>query len=237
MIGIIAAMRAEVDALRREMHEVCECEHDGICFWEGRLAQMGCVLMLSGVGKGHAALATTLLLKNYDIEAVWNIGTAGGLQASEQILDLVISDQIIQHDYDTSAIDGEAGIGLAFQADAYWIDLCKRVLAENKERYHCGLMLSGDQFISDPVQFQALLRRYPQALCAEMEAGAVAQVCTHFHKPFVILRSLSDIALHAENQIDFNTYVHQASRRSAQLCVQLMKKHREGARQKGENRV
>lgn len=237
MIGIIAAMRAEVDALRREMATVCEREIDGICFWEGTLAQTDCVLMLSGVGKGHAALATTLLLKNYDVEAVWNIGTAGGLQEGEQVLDLVISEQIIQHDYDTSALDGEAGIGLQFQADTRWVTLCKNVCLETKERYHCGLMLSGDQFISEPTQIHALKQRYPQALCAEMEAGAIAQVCTHFHIPFVILRSLSDIALQDGNQLDFHEYVHRASRRSAHLCVSLMKKHKESSRQKGENCV
>ncbi len=231
MIGIIAAMQAEVDALREEMTEVREQKRDNICFWEGIIAQTPCVLMLSGVGKGHAALATTLLLKNYDVDAVWNIGTAGGLQESQQVLDLVISEQIIQHDYDTSAIDGEEGIGLRFQADQHFIALCKSVCIEANERFHCGLMLSGDQFISEPKQIMELKQRYPSAQCAEMEAGAVAQVCTHFHIPFVILRSLSDIALQDGNQLDFNEYVHRASKRSARLCVNLMKKQKESSRQ------
>ncbi len=237
MIGIIAAMQAEVDALREEMEEVCERSIDGIRFWEGTIAQRDCVLMLSGVGKGHAAIATTLLIKNYDVEAVFNIGTAGGLQEMEQVLDLVIGDHIIQHDYDTSALDGDEGIGLHFHADEALATLCKNVCEQAKERFHCGLMLSGDQFISEPNQFQALKKRYPDALCAEMESGAIAQVCTHFYIPFVILRSLSDIALQEGNQLDFNEYVHRASKRSARLCVELVKKQRDRSRQNDKNRV
>lgn len=237
MIGIIAAMQAEVDALREEMAEVKERTVDGIRFWEGTIAQSDCVLMLSGVGKVHAALATTLLLKNYDVDAIWNIGTAGGLQEMEHVLDLVIGEHIVQHDYDTSALDGEEGIGLHFHADEALIALCKSVCEEANERFHCGLMLSGDQFISEPHQFLALKKRYPEALCAEMESGAIAQVCTHFHIPFVILRSLSDIALQEENSLTFQEYVHRASKRSAQLCVRLMEKQQGSSRQNRGNRV
>ncbi|MFR6487541.1 MAG: hypothetical protein ACLUQK_08450 [Clostridium sp.] len=56
-----------------------------------------------------------------------------------------------------------------------------------------------------------------------MEAGAVAQVCAHYHIQFVVLRSLSDIAPRTDSHMDFITYVKHASARSAQFCKALMK--------------
>lgn len=222
MIGIIAAMQAEVDALIHLMEHTQKVIKDGITFWEGSLADRDIVLMLSGVGKGNAAMSTVLMLKNYQIEALINIGTAGGLKQEEEVLDLVISTAVVQHDYDTSALDGDAGIGLYYEADAELSKLCQTICEQNNERYHCGLIASGDQFISEQDQLDTLLQKFPSAMCAEMEAGAIAQVCTHFAKPFVILRSLSDIAFKEKSHLDFGEYVHKASRRSAELCKTIV---------------
>ncbi len=223
MIAIIAAMRAEVDALLALMKNVHEQTKDGILFWEGILADKSVVLMLSGVGKGNAALSTTLLLKNYDVSQLVNIGTAGGLKSNEEVLDLVISACIVQHDFDTSALDGESGIGLHFVADASLKSLCEKVCEQQQVPYHVGMIASGDQFVSDPMLITSLLNKFPNALCAEMEAGGIAQVCTHFQIPFVVLRSLSDIAVKDDNHLEFMTYVQYASKRSAALCLELVK--------------
>lgn len=222
MIGIIAAMRAEVEALVALMTNVKECSKDGISFWEGSLQQQSVVLMLSGVGKGNAAMATTLLLKNYEIRAVLNVGTAGGLKQEEEVLDLVISESIVQHDYDTSAIDGEEGIGLYHQADTGLLQVCKEACIAMKERFHIGLIASGDQFIANEEHLDALLKKFPDAICSEMEAGAIAQVCSYFQVPFVIIRSLSDIAHKETSHLDYCDYVPLASKRSALLCQRIM---------------
>lgn len=223
MIAVIAAMRAEVDALIALMDDVKEKSMDGITFWEGKLSNRAIVLMISGVGKGNAAMTTTLLLKTYPVEQLINIGTAGGLDSREEILDLIIGDLIVQHDYDTSALDGEAGIGLRFTTDKTLQEIAKRVCDTLHMRYHRGTIASGDQFVSDPCLISSLLNKFPDVLCAEMEAGAIAQVCTHFQIPFVILRSLSDIACKADNHLDYVTYVKHASKRSAQLCKEFVK--------------
>lgn len=223
MIGIIAAMRAEVDALLELMENQEEIQKDGVTFWKGTLERKSVVLMLSGVGKGNAAMSTAMLIKNYDPEYLINIGTAGGLTKEEEVLDLVISDCVVQHDFDTSALDGESGIGLHFQADPDLAALCETICKQQKERYHIGLIASGDQFISEEEQINQLLRKFPNAMCAEMEAGAVAQVCANFKKRFIILRSLSDIAFKEKSHLDFCDYVHMASKRSAVYCAKIVK--------------
>lgn len=223
MIGIIAAMRAEVDALLELVTQKKEVVKNNVTFWEGKLAEKDVVLMQSGVGKGNAAMATTILFNNYCIDRVLNIGTAGGLCKQQKVLDLVISDTIVQHDYDTSPLDGEEGIGLWYQADTTLINICKQIFEQQQERYHIGLIASGDQFIVEGAKLEALEQKFPKAICAEMEAGAIAQVCSFFQVPFVIIRSLSDIAHKEKSHLDFCEYVHMASKRSAMLCQEVVK--------------
>lgn len=214
MIGIIAAMDMEVAAIVAHV-EGKETIISGISFFEGSLEGKQVVVMKSGVGKGNAAMSTTILLEHYPIECIINIGTAGGLREDQQILDAVISRSIVQYDYDTSPVDGESGIGLYFTADQTMADQACSVLKEMQVRVHEGLIASGDQFIAEPKQLELLETKFPEAICAEMEAGAVAQIATHYQKPFVILRSLSDVAKHDDSPMDFLEYASHASERSA----------------------
>lgn len=223
MIGIIAAMDTEVEAII-QLAEVEKKEIHGITFYEGTLANQSIVVMKSGVGKGNAAMASTILLEHYTLDAVVNIGTAGGLKPEEQILDAVLSERVVQHDFDTSAVDKDAGIGLYFDADTALLKLCEEVLQDLKVNVHKGLVASGDQFIAGEEMLDKLNTRFPDAMCAEMEAGAVAQVCSHYQVPFVILRSLSDVACHQDSHMDFLEYVKHASDRSAMFCQGLMQR-------------
>lgn len=223
MIAVIAAMDTEVDAIVSLMESHEHLITSGIEFDKGMLSGRELIVMKSGVGKGNACMATTILLENYAIDCIVNIGTAGGLKAEQNILDAVVSTRIVQHDFDTSPVDGKEGIGLYFEADLELAALCEQALQQLGVSVHRGLIASGDQFIARKEQLSRLQELFPEAVCAEMEAGAVAQVCAHYHIPFVVLRSLSDIAPRTDSHMDFVTYVKHASARSAQFCKELMK--------------
>lgn len=223
MIAMIAAMRSEVDEMLKLVNDPKEVYKDSLTFWEANVNDKKIVIMQSGVGKVHAALATTLLIQHYQPQHIINIGTAGGLCMQEEVLDVVIGTHVVQHDYDTSALDGDDGLGLYFQADAALCEYCKTVCDKMKVQTHIGLIASGDQFIADEKQVELLKQRYPKALCAEMEAGAIAQVAAHFHVPFVVLRSLSDIAVHQNNHLTFQEYVRLAASRSAKMCLEIIR--------------
>lgn len=224
MIGIIAAMQKECDALIAFMANVEEKEIHGLTFYEGTLSNKGVVLMKSGVGKGCAAMSTTILCDHYPIHSIINIGTAGGLKASMKVLDLVISDRVVQHDFDTSPLDGDEGRGLSFQADNKLIKLVKEVLDQETSSVFIGTIASGDQFIAHDHQIENIITCFPDVICAEMEAGAIAQVCTQFKIPFIIIRSLSDVAHQEDSQMDFLTYVDKASNRSALFTKAIIDK-------------
>ena len=215
MIGLIAAMPSEMDAITSCLSEPKEHNISGIKMVSGTIGNKEVVVMLSGVGKCRAALSTTILCEHFKLDEMINIGTAGGLKAEEEILDAVISTQVVQHDFDTSPLDGEEGIGLYFDANQAMIVRAVAVLEQNNVRVHCGLVASGDQFVARKDQLERLMTFFPNAICAEMEAGAVAAVCSHYQIPFVVIRSLSDVAVRDDSEMDFTQYVVHAAKRSA----------------------
>ena len=64
-----------------------------------------------------------------------------------------------------------------------------------------GLICSGDQFITDRSQLDAIKQRYPEGLAVDMESGALSQVCYLYGVPFLSFRIISDTP-GAENHFD-----------------------------------
>ena len=73
-------------------------------------------------------------------------------------------------------------------------------------------------------QVDAIKEHFPDALCSEMEAATVAQVCTVFNKPFIIARGLSDIFDKGSSSIQFDQYLKEAAKSSARMCYDLAQK-------------
>ena len=57
----------------------------------------------------------------------------------------------------------------------------------------------------------------------EMEGAAIAQVCHQFGVPFVVTRSLSDIA-GKESPDSFDAYLEIASRNSSAMVIAMLKR-------------
>lgn len=225
MIAIIAAMDKEVSAIEQELNNKEAIIISNISIIRGQLEEKDVIVMKSGVGKGYAAMATAILLEHFEINFVINIGTAGGLCQEQHILDAVVSERVVQHDYDTSPIDGDAGRGLYFDADKDLANICMKVLRRMNISVHHGVIASGDCFVAREEDIKRIQVYYPKAICAEMEAGAIAQVCAHYEMPFVVLRSLSDIAHKQDSHMDFLEYVECAAKRSATFCREFMKEY------------
>ncbi|MFR9255125.1 MAG: 5'-methylthioadenosine/S-adenosylhomocysteine nucleosidase [Merdibacter sp.] len=181
----------------------------------GQLKGREVLLMKSGVGKVAAALTTTAM-EHYPIEAL-NVGTAGG-PAAAWTLESHHRQCDRQYDYDTSALTAPPAKASGFQRMTFVARAqVSESLGADPSRPH---RQRGS--LCRPFDAMELIEEYPRAVCAEMEAGAIAQVCTHYQIPFVILRSLSDVAWKQENALDFETYKELASRRSAQLCERFV---------------
>ena len=228
MLGIIGAMEEEVNeilSLMKINDEFQECHYH---FYKGYLGEKEAVVVQGGIGKVNAAISATLLLKNFDIDYVINIGSAGGLNLKENVGDVIISKEVVHHDVDLTAFGRPYGqipdMPVYFKADQKLVSYAKEIFEKNGLTVYCGLIASGDQFVARKDQVEKIKEHFPEALCAEMEAATIAQVCTVFNKPFIITRGLSDIFDKGNSSIQFDQYLKEAAKSSARMCYDLAQK-------------
>jgi adenosylhomocysteine nucleosidase len=193
-------------------------ERAGRRFVAGRLGQSKVVVAFSRWGKVAAASTATELLLAHGVDRIVFSGIAGGLDPRLAIGDVVIADQLFQHDLDASpffapteipllgargiAADPRMSSDLASAARAWLADhadhdaLPAHARPSRAAQLYRGDIASGDQVISTEDARRRVLAAVPSALCVEMEGAAVAQVCFEHRIPFACIRTISDSADH-----------------------------------------
>ncbi len=228
-IGIIGAMEQEVALLRAQMNDVETLSLAGCEFYRGTLAGKNVVLTRSGIGKVAAAVATTLLLDRFVPDCVINTGSAGGFDPELHIGDVVISSEVRHHDVDVTGFGYEIGqvprLPAGFTADEQLKAIARAAISELPASIQCkeGLICTGDQFMCDPVRIAKARHDFPTMAAVEMEGAAIAQVCHQFGIPFVVTRSLSDIA-GKESPTSFDEYLEIASKNSSAMVLAMLKR-------------
>jgi adenosylhomocysteine nucleosidase len=227
VIGLIGAMDEEVAVIKAWMTEIREESIAGCDFFIGRFEGKDVVLLKSGIGKVNAAVSTTLLLSKFHPDYVINIGSAGGYDPELNVGDVVISDQVVHHDVDVTAFGYTMGqvpnMPATYIAEQYLVDKAKMaVAAVTQVQAKVGLIGTGDSFMNDPVRVENVRATFPSLVAVEMEAAAVAQVCFKFGTPFVVVRSLSDIAGKESSQ-SFEEYLKVAAENSSLMIQEMLK--------------
>jgi len=225
-IGIIGAMEEEIILLKSKMTTPNEWHQANVVFISGEIEKHQVVLVQSGIGKVNAAIAATLLISQYDVEILINTGSAGGIGKGLTVGDIVISTQVAYHDVDATIFNYEKGqvpqMPARYTANEELVE--KTIAAAKNVGLHPvrGLIVTSDSFIAGKAQTEKIIADFPDALAAEMEGAAIAQVCYQFGKPFVILRAMSDVA-NEEAGISFDEFIIEAGRQSANMVLELLK--------------
>ncbi len=226
-IGIIGAMKSEVEELKRAANVKAPFACGGRDFFEGELGGVKVVIVECGIGKVNAALCASVLTVKYGVSHIINTGVAGSLNNALNIGDIVVSVDAVQHDYDVSHIGFKKGEipftgKYAFEADAFMrqkaVAVAKKVLPDIGVIE--GRIASGDQFIASKEQKAKIVGEFA-ADCAEMEGAAIAQVAYLSQTPFVILRAISDKADESA-QVSFDEFQREAAKNSARLVEELV---------------
>jgi adenosylhomocysteine nucleosidase len=225
-IGIIGAMDEEIRILKEKMKNIQTTVIAGCEFHQGELNTKQVILTKSGIGKVAAAVATTLLLEKFQPDTIINTGSAGGFDTSLNVGDLVISTEVRFHDVDVTAFGYEIGqmaqLPASFSADEKLIEIAQQAsqpLASSKTIQ--GLICTGDIFMANPEKAEIARANFPSMAACEMEAAAIAQVCYQFKIPFVIIRSLSDIA-GKSSEISFEEYLPVAAKNASILVENIL---------------
>ena len=208
-IGIIGAMESEVHNLIARMEGITYHEKAGRRFAVGTLAGKDAVVVQSGIGKVAAAITAQILIDAFAVDALLNTGMAGGLDPRLAVKDLVIATAALQHDFDITAFGHARGFMYGeddqkptlFVADTVLREKAKAAAAQvlpAGSKAIDGVIASGDIFVDDST-LKAQLRDGFGAAAAEMEGAAIAQTAVANGVPFVILRTISDLAEHQAN--------------------------------------
>lgn len=186
-IGIIVAMSKEYALIVSQLKDKQEHNTD---FCEGTIGKNRIILAKSGIGKVCSAVGALELIKQFAPDVIINTGVAGGIDASLDVADIVAGTEMVYHDVwcgDGNEYGQVQGLPARYRADHRLLKAAQQV-----DRVKCGLICSGDQFITDRPALNAIKQRFQEALAVDMESASIAQVCHLYHVPFLSLRIISD---------------------------------------------
>ncbi len=227
MIGIVGAMEEEIISLKNEVENFSVENIAGIDFFIGNLFGKKIVLTKCGIGKVNAALCTTILINKFNVSKIVFIGVAGAVNKELKVGNIVISQDLIEHDFDTTIFGEEFGQiprmkEWRFRADKNLIDLASCVCNKNNLNFVIGRILSGDQFINSSEKVEWFRKQFAGD-AVEMEGAALAHVCCLFNIPFVVIRSISDNADNSSH-VDFKEFCLLAAENSKKIICGLLEK-------------
>ncbi|MBR1474938.1 MAG: 5'-methylthioadenosine/adenosylhomocysteine nucleosidase [Muribaculaceae bacterium] len=222
-IGIIVAMRKELDLLLPLLTDIRETVTDGFNFYQGRIAQNQIVAMQCGIGKVNAAMGALTLINHYRPQRVINTGVAGGADSKVSVMHIVVARQTAYHDVwcgPESPWGVVQGLPLYYDAPD---DLMQ--LVPQRDDLHVGLICSGDQFIDSIERIRAIKEKFPQALAVDMESAAIAQVCHVRGVGFMSMRVISDSpgAGH-DNTKQYNDFWQDAPQQTFHVLQQMLQR-------------
>lgn len=226
-VGLIGAMDIEVEELINSMEDIKKETISNIDFYKGTLQGKNVVVAKCGVGKVHAAVCTQTMILKYAPDIIINTGVAGSLNSELDIADLVISDGVVQHDFDISSFGHPVGLisGLDLVKINCNKDLVKKLESAAKilenTNVTVGTVASGDQFICSKEKKDYIVDNF-NALCTEMEGASIGHVCYLNNVDFCIVRAMSDKA-DGTAHMDFPSFVEIAVEKSVKLINNFLK--------------
>lgn len=226
-IGIIGAMDEELELLLKETQIVKKENKANMEFNVGVILGKEVVIVRCGIGKVNAAICTQILIDDFSVSKVINVGIAGGIGKDVLPGDIVIAENLVQHDMDTTAFGDKIGQiprvdTYDFKCNSTLVSIAKKACESFQvNNYFIGRIVSGDQFIADIEKITWLNKEF-NALACEMEGASIAQVCYLNSIPFVVIRSISDNANNGAH-MDYEKFKPIAVKNSTNIIENMLK--------------
>ncbi|MCR5113148.1 MAG: 5'-methylthioadenosine/adenosylhomocysteine nucleosidase [Acholeplasmatales bacterium] len=222
-IGIVAAMKPEMESLLDEMEDAEQTKIIGSTFNEGTIGNHEVVLVESGIGKVNSALATYILIHDFECSFIINTGIAGGT-APLKHRDVVIAESLRYHDVDATIFGykyGQVpGMPVEYAPSIDSIVMVKSVLNKLGIEYNVAKVYSGDQFVSSMDALKHV--DDTKGIACEMEGTSIAQTCVRGGVDFIVLRYISDIIGEENQNESYLEFEADMAKRSAEICIKLI---------------
>ena len=202
-IGILTAMTSEHDQLASLLEEKQEIKSGRFIYTTGRIGVNEIVLRQCGIGKVNSALGAAELIKSFAPDCIVSTGVAGGIDLCLDVMDVVVSSQIVYHDVwcGMGCEYGQVqGLPTFFEGEWSLVDTALRLNEPTAQtKIHAGLICTGDQFITNRDELDKIKSHFPAGLAVDMESASIAQTCHIYGVPFVSFRIISDTPGATEN--------------------------------------
>ena len=234
MIGIIGAMKSEIELVKASLSDVSETIYAGMTFYTGKLGAKDIVLAQSGMGKVNIAICAQVMIDIFKADALINTGIAGGIAHGLHVGDVVIGKDAVQHDYDLTPVGyamGHVDFGDTDKEEPVYFKSSDRLVEliygsakdlMNEENIHIRTIATGDIFVSRNELKDELRERY-DAYAAEMEGGAMLHVANKNGVEAVIIRCISDLADEGAGE-SIENFGDMVANRSAQMLIETIKR-------------
>lgn len=227
-IVIIGAMEEEIALLKSKLTNLSSEQLAHLDVFTGQLHQHDVFLVQSGIGKVAASCATTLVIQAYKPDYVINTGSAGGFDPELNIGDIVIANALLHHDVNVTHFGYQLGqvpqMPASFESDTKLVNTAQTACNILQGiQVKTGKIATGDSFIGSDEAALEIRSKFSDLAAVEMEGAAIAQTAYMMSTPFLIIRSLSDIAS-KESTMSFENYLKLAAKNSANLVIEILAK-------------
>ena len=225
MIGILGAMSVEIQGLMASLEQAKEQTVGRMRFVSGVLHDRDVVLAECGIGKVNAAACAQAMIQLYHPSLVLNVGVGGSLSSELHYAEVAVARDLVQHDVDTTALGDEYGLVstvnmIRFPCDERAVNLIAECVRAVGSRAVVGTIASGDQFVATRERKEFIVSHF-DAICCEMEGGAIAQVCYLNGTPCAVIRAISDNADEGARE-DYPQFTARAVRQTEALMRVLL---------------
>src|SRR5574344_1629168 len=198
MLAILAPEEKSVKDLLKKVSTVIEDAPIGTNIYKASYENHDFIIMTTGYGKVNIGRSLEYLKYFYHIKAVMQIGTAGSIYDSCNILSAVITTSTLQFDVHFMPLGYGPGIlpGVktgVFSADEDLICCMKKACNMTNVNYFSELMATSDMFVCNNALANSIRREY-NAGAVDCECGGVGEYCYLNGIAFVGVKIISNFA-------------------------------------------
>jgi adenosylhomocysteine nucleosidase len=209
----------------------------------GKLANQSVVLCQVGFGTVNAGMAAALLIQKFSPSAIIFTGNAGALNPNYIQGDVVLATDLAEYDFgqlsNGSFAPWQTRSPISRINNPLWFHPAPWLLSaalksvpsvqliradtrpEVRDPKICeGAIVTGDTFVSDASKVQELRTNF-NADGVEMEGAAVAQICSQYGIPLLVIRSITDRA-DGSSYTDYHNFVRIAAQNSSAFVIAIL---------------
>jgi adenosylhomocysteine/aminodeoxyfutalosine nucleosidase len=225
-LAIMGAMEEEIAPLLEYFTDINVVEYANNKYYEAKFGELDVVIAYSKIGKVFSTLTASTMIQKFGCDTLLFSGVAGGINPKLKIGDLIVANQLSQHDLDITAFGHPYGYvpggNVYVNTDKKLKEIALEVAKENNISIIEGIIATGDQFVCDETR-KSFIEKTFNADALEMEGASVAVVCDALQVPCLILRAISDTA-DMDAGFNFDAFLETSAKNSAEFLIKIIKK-------------